>query len=273
VARSLLGMANTKFGYVRGFEADTVCLPNTFIVVRIDGRGFTKFTKAHDMEKPNDPRGLDVMNKAALQVVRAFPDIFLAYGQSDEYSFIFQKSASLFQRRHSKILTTIVSLFSSAYVYHWPECMGQDNKLKSIPQFDGRIVLYPTTENLKDYLRWRQADCHINNLFNTTFWALVQKGGRTPREAEADLSGTVSKDKHEIMFTRFSINYNEEPAQYRKGTVISRTGEPQKDSEAGDVQVQPARVKGGKRKPVPIAAEPVASHVDMGPKFWETVGL
>ena len=29
-------------------------------------------------------------------------------------------------------------------------------------------------QNIKDYMRWRQVDCHINNLFNTTFWALVQ---------------------------------------------------------------------------------------------------
>ena len=25
--------------------------------------------------------------------------------------------------------------------------------------FDGRVVLYPTEKNLRDYLSWRQADC------------------------------------------------------------------------------------------------------------------
>jgi tRNA(His) 5'-end guanylyltransferase len=33
---------------------------------------------------------------------------------------------------------------------------------------------------------------HINNLYNTTFWALIQKGGMTAQEAEKelDVSGT-----------------------------------------------------------------------------------
>ena len=33
-----------------------------------------------------------------------------------------------------------------------------------IPSFDARTVLYPNNEILRDYLSWRQADCHINNL-------------------------------------------------------------------------------------------------------------
>ena len=27
--------------------------------------------------------------------------------------------------------------------------------------FDGRVVLYPTEKNLRDYLSWRQADCKL----------------------------------------------------------------------------------------------------------------
>jgi hypothetical protein len=35
-------MANSKFEYVKNFEQDDTLLRNTWIVVRIDGRGFTK---------------------------------------------------------------------------------------------------------------------------------------------------------------------------------------------------------------------------------------
>ena len=35
-------MAKSKFEYVRHFEAVDRCLPNTWIVVRIDGKGFHK---------------------------------------------------------------------------------------------------------------------------------------------------------------------------------------------------------------------------------------
>lgn len=63
---------------------------------------------------------------------------------------------------------------------------------------------------------------HINNLYNTTFWTLVQQGGLENRVAEKELSGTVSADKNEILFKRFGINYNNEPAIFKKGSVLYR---------------------------------------------------
>ena len=45
--------------------------------------GFTKFCAAHDFEKPNDLRAIRLMNAAAEEVCNKFPDIILAYGQSD----------------------------------------------------------------------------------------------------------------------------------------------------------------------------------------------
>lgn len=35
-------MANSKYEYVKGFELDDTLLPDCFIVLRIDGKGFTK---------------------------------------------------------------------------------------------------------------------------------------------------------------------------------------------------------------------------------------
>lgn len=63
---------------------------------------------------------------------------------------------------------------------------------------------------------------HINNLYNTTFWALVQQGGMDARDAEQRLSGTVSSDKNEILFKEFGINYNNEPECFKKGSVLYR---------------------------------------------------
>lgn len=63
---------------------------------------------------------------------------------------------------------------------------------------------------------------HINNLYNTTFHALVQQGGMTNTDAEEYLKGTVAADKNEILFSKFGINYNNEPEMYRKGSVVYR---------------------------------------------------
>lgn len=50
-------MANSKFDYVRSFEMEDKIIPNVWIVVRIDGKAFHKFSKVHQFDKPNDERG------------------------------------------------------------------------------------------------------------------------------------------------------------------------------------------------------------------------
>lgn len=187
--------------------------------MRIDGKAFHKFTDAHNFEKPNDSRGLNLMNFAASCVMKEFNEIILAYGQSDEYSFVFHRTANVYNRRASKISSNVNSLFTSSYVFYWDRWFGAE-KLKYPPSFDARIVLYPTEENLRDYLSWRQADVHINNLYNTCFWNLVRKKGLTKVEAEEQLRKTVSADKNEILFSEFGINYNTLPAMFRKGTIL-----------------------------------------------------
>ncbi|KAF4337326.1 tRNA(His) guanylyltransferase [Fusarium beomiforme] len=202
-------MANSKFEYVRNFETADLLLPNTWIVVRVDGRGFTKMCAKYGFEKPNDRRALDLMNTAAKVVVTELPEITIAYGVSDEYS---------------KLVSTVVSTFTANYVYFWSTHFPDTPLSPPLPSFDGRAVCYPSVQNLRDYMSWRQADCHINNLYNTCFWSLIQLGGLDNKEAESTLAyqRTLAADKNEILFSRFSINYNNEPEIYRKGSVIFR---------------------------------------------------
>lgn len=56
-AFSTYRMACSRYEYVKQFELDDKILPNTWIVVRVDGKGFHKFATVHNFEKPNDARG------------------------------------------------------------------------------------------------------------------------------------------------------------------------------------------------------------------------
>ncbi|KAM4732555.1 putative tRNA(His) guanylyltransferase isoform 2-T4 [Anableps anableps] len=212
-------MAKSKFEYVRSFETDDTCLRNCYIVVRLDGRNFHKFAEQHQFTKPNDDRALGLMSRSARSVMEELEDISIAYGQSDEFSFVFKRTTTWFKRRACKLMTHVASQFSSSYVFYWKEFFGEQPLLYP-PSFDGRVVLYPTNRNLRDYLSWRQADCHINNLYNTVFWTLVQKGGLTTAQAEDRLKGTLAADKNEILFSEFNINYNNESVLHRKGTAL-----------------------------------------------------
>ncbi|KAJ2103379.1 tRNA-histidine guanylyltransferase 1-like, partial [Coemansia sp. RSA 922] len=214
-------MAKSKYTYVRDFEREERLLPNTWLVVRIDGQGFTGFTTKHGFTKPNDIRALHLMNRAAKVVMESMVEIVLAYGESDEYSFVFPKKAKAYDRRASKLITLLVSKFTAAYVFYWNEFFP-DTPLQFPPAFDGRVVVYPSDRIMRDYLCWRQADCHINNMYNTCFWLLVNQGGMSQRDAEKRLNGTLSRDKHELLFSEFGVNYNHEQEIFKKGSVLLR---------------------------------------------------
>ncbi|XP_063148206.1 probable tRNA(His) guanylyltransferase isoform X3 [Candoia aspera] len=133
--------------------------------------------------------------------------------------------------------------------------------------FDGRVVLFPSDQNLKDYLSWRQADCHINNLYNTVYWTLVQKSGLTSVEAQERLQGTLASDKNEILFSEFNINYNNEPLIYRKGTILvwQKVNEiiRKKIKTPGETEEKEIEVTQIRNTPVPLYCDII------GDQFWK----
>ncbi|PYH39609.1 tRNA guanylyltransferase [Aspergillus neoniger CBS 115656] len=271
-------MANSKYEYVKSFEQPDVLLPNTWIVVRIDGRGFHKLSDYYGFIKPNDRRALDLMNAAAVGVMKDLPDLCIAYGISDEYSFAFHPNCQLFERRSAKLVTTIVSTFTAHYIYLWGTYFP-DTPLQpaALPSFDGRAVMYPNSRIFRDYMSWRQVDCHINNLYNTTFWSMVLQGGMDRREAELELKGTLSSDKNEILFKRFGINYNNEEEIYKKGSVIYRQYQLEEKSDSS-VQEEtsplqedtPSKTQQEKIRKLRRKVQVIVDHVDIiKDEFWE----
>ena len=87
--------------------------------------------------------------------------------------------------------------------------------------------------------------------------------------------GTLAKDKNEILFSRFGINYNQEPQVYRKGTVVYRcydavNGETKMlptDHKLAESQSKTQSEKERKRKQKAVI---IAENVDIiGDGFWE----
>ncbi len=94
-------------------------------------------------------------------------------------------------------------------------------------------MCYPSDQSLRDYLAWRQADCHINNQYNAAFWALVARGA-SRTDAQRRLAGTVTAEKNELLFSEFGINYADLPAMHRKGSVLRRSRAPEVVKTAAD---------------------------------------
>ncbi|KAF8715692.1 hypothetical protein HU200_026634 [Digitaria exilis] len=251
-------MANSAYEYVKSeFEFDRRLPPSNWIVVRIDGCHFHRFSKSHAFEKPNDKNALRLMNACATAMLEKFPDIVFAYGVSDEYSFVFREETEFYHRRESKILSLCVSYFTSVYVMKWKNFFP-NKELKEPPYFDARAVCYPNLKTIRDYLAWRQVDCHINNQYNTCFWMLV-KSGKSEQEAQLVLKGTFAKDKNELLAQQFQINYDDEPAMFRKGSSVYREKvllQVMVDDDGNPIKRPRLKV--------------IEAHVDIiGPEFWE----
>uniref|UniRef100_A0A1D1ZGH3 tRNA(His) guanylyltransferase n=1 Tax=Anthurium amnicola TaxID=1678845 RepID=A0A1D1ZGH3_9ARAE len=158
------------------------------------------------------------------------------------------------ERQESKILSLSVSFFTSVYVMKWKEFFPTQ-ELMYPPAFDGRVICYPRVKIMRDYLKWRQADCHVNNQFNTCFWMLV-KSGKTKAQAQKLLEGTQASEKNELLFQQFGINYSMLPAMFRKGSCVFR-----------DKVEETVKLDGSEG---PIKAKKVkVDHCDIiGEEFW-----
>ncbi|SDA02792.1 BZ3500_MvSof-1268-A1-R1_Chr11-1g03159 [Microbotryum saponariae] len=271
-------MANSRYSYVRLHELPDPLLPSTFLILRLDGKAFHKFSSAHNFTKPNDRRALDLMNAAARRLMAGrelMGDLVMGFGESDEYRSVYEMEGM-----EGKLVSLVSSLFTSAYTFLWPQYFPDSPlELDQLPIFDGRIVQYCTETEVKDYFRWRQVDAHINNLYNTCFWTLVQKGSLTTQEANSELSvshhpnsplesnfaqqffdstlcgrhlfyffcgeqGTLSSEKQEMLFSRFGMNYNHEEEMFKKGSIWIWIEE---GMMVGN-EVQDAKVDDGKRR-------------------------
>lgn len=89
--------------------------------------------------------------------------------------------------------------------------------------------------------------------------------------------GTVSSDKNEILFSRFGINYNNEPEIFKKGSVVYRQyelEEPQSSTatetpDASRGKEELSRTQQEKLRKLRCKAKVVVEHVDIiKDDFW-----
>ncbi len=214
-------------GRMRIYETahDNCVLPGIHIVVRLDGRGFTRQTKdVWQLEAPFDPRFRDIMLKTTAHLMECGFNVIYGYTQSDEISLLLSGDEDTFSRKTRKI----ISVFAGEASAHFSLCMG------ALASFDARICQLPDAATVRDYFRWRHEDAHRNALNAHCYW-LLRKGGMAPQAAAQQLSGLSVAQKNELLFQQ-GINFNDLPAwqkrgmgvyweQYEKPAVNPKTGE------------------------------------------------
>ncbi|MCE9673327.1 tRNA 5'-guanylyltransferase [Myxococcus stipitatus] len=181
-------------------------LPGAWAVLRVDGRGFSRFTQER-FEKPFDPVFHRLMVRTASALLEDFQGV-LAYTQSDEISVLFRPEWRLFDREVEKLVSLSAGLASATFTHG-----------AGVPaMFDGRVWLGADERAVLDYFAWRQADGTRCALQGWCYWTL-RKEGLSAAQATRELDGRSTSFKHELLFQR-GINFNDLPAWQRRGVLV-----------------------------------------------------
>lgn len=212
-------MVNSKFEYVKAFESEEKLLHDTFIAVSIHGSNFLQFKKDHGMLFPYSDDLIRLMAASARHVMEDFSEISIGLGQDESFVFIFKRTASLYQRRRDKVLTNVISLFGSTFVYKW-KLFFPNTTLKYLPIFTGNIILLPRSKIVKEFLYFEQIKM-VNKSIDQYTENIMERSGSSQVEIKDFIDNSSFGDKNELMF-RHGINFNNIPPWHKRGKIIFR---------------------------------------------------
>jgi tRNA(His) 5'-end guanylyltransferase len=181
-------------------------LPGAWPIVRVDGRGFTRFT-ASRFEKPFDPRFRDLMVATARTLLEELQGL-CAYTESDEISVLLPPEWDLFDRELEKVVSVSAGIASATFTRACGETA----------HFDSRVWLGANQELVIDYFHWRQADAARGALNGWCYWTL-RKSGKSVAEATGALERRTFAEKNELLF-QHGINFNNLPLWQRRGVGL-----------------------------------------------------
>lgn len=185
---------------------DYCVLPEMYMVVRLDGRGFTKLTKEIcKFEAPFDVVFRDYIVKTTKHLMDCGFRVVYGYTESDEISLLLHSDESAFSRKSRKIISVLAGEASAKFSL----------LLGNLACFDARISELPNIGLVVDYFRWRNEDAHRNALNSHCYW-MLRKNGESVSAATNQLSGMSVSDKNELLFQN-GINFNELPNWQKRG--------------------------------------------------------
>lgn len=142
-------------------ETDRYLNDSLPVIVRIDGRAFSTFTRS--FEKPFD-RVLTSAMQNVTQKLITHTGAVVGYTQSDEITLILERgdkeNSQIFFNGKIQKLTSIIASLTTAYFMlefkDFPEI------LEKCPHFDTRVFNVPSLDEAVNVLLWRFKDCHRN---------------------------------------------------------------------------------------------------------------
>lgn len=212
---------------------------NGHYVIRLDGRGFSKYTKK--FMAPFDDLFINAMNYASVKLAESVQGAKLAYTQSDEISLYFTDTDSeetqLFfggnVEKINSVCATIVANAFNEFLIHDIALYSYDKAVDifnfKFAEFDCRLIKLPTVIEVHNCFLWRQNDNKRNSI------AQVAQSHFSHKQ----LYKKSTKDMLEML--KDVDDWNEYPEDQKMGRIIHKVTYEKNDTLRSKWEAFPAK--------------------------------
>jgi tRNA(His) guanylyltransferase len=190
--------------YEKAFTSAYVPI-DQILCVRIDGKGFSKFTKG--FKKPFDDRLSDVMIQTTKKLCAETHASF-SYTQSDEITLIYTPSEKASEYMFGGKVSKINSILASMTTWHFNHILGAYVEYDKPAFFDCRAWAVPDLTEASNVLLWRVQDARKNSISSLFRWTAGQ----------SKMHGLSGEEMKALLKSDFFTDWNELPNKYKYGT-------------------------------------------------------
>lgn len=185
-------------------------IPRIPVIARLDGKGFSKFTKG--LKRPYDERLSNLMIETTKYLVKE-TNANCGYTQSDEITLMWYTdkvdSSIYFDGRLFKMIGDLSAMASVYFNRRLGEFLPE--KMDKMPRFDCRVYNVPTLDEAVNSFLWREQDATKNSI------SMAAQAFYSHKE----LMGKNGGDKQEMLFQK-GVNWNDYPTFFKRGTYVQR---------------------------------------------------
>jgi tRNA(His) 5'-end guanylyltransferase len=193
-----------------GVEAKRKAMPLLPILVRLDGKCFSRWTRG--LRKPYDGRLSDIMTEVTRVLVHE-TNARIGFTQSDEISLVLYsgsfKSQVFCDGRIQKLVSIIASIATAQFNKTAAIRLPSHSDRRAL--FDCRVWTVPTQIEATNAVLWRERDATKNSIYTAAreFYSHKQ------------LYGKNGGDMQEMLFQK-GVNWNDYPAFFKRGVFVQR---------------------------------------------------
>ena len=190
--------------------SESQLIPNLPVVVRLDGKSFSKYTSR--LERPYDLKLIELMQNTCKHLMKISHNIKVAYQQSDEITLIISNDYDNPVEYNGRVQKLCSILAAECSVYFATHAYILENALHDHPVFDCRIFNVPDWVEASNAVLWREQDATKNS---------IQLAGQS-NFSHKEMQGLKNNQIQEKLLLEKNINWNDYPASFKRGSYIKR---------------------------------------------------